>query len=152
MDNAELGSAERAFIEKARQGLSPKPAQLVRVRQSLQAALAATAAGVTPNGPPAASAAKGTISPWASKLVLVAATAASAGTAGFWAGHHAARRETPPMAAPARAVPPRPDHSSRRHRPSRRLRRRLRTQDPSQGDGGVASRRERSRRHAQGGR
>jgi hypothetical protein len=109
MDDAELESAERAFIERARQGLSPKPAQLVRVRQSLQAALAATAAatvaGATPNGARGAAAAKGTIPPWASKLVLVAATAAAAGTTGFWAGYHAARRETPPMAARVSSAP-----------------------------------------------
>jgi hypothetical protein len=107
MDNTELGSAERAFIEKARQGLSPKPAQLVKVRQSLEAALAAaaTAPGTTPNGARAASAAKGTIPPWASKLVLVATTAASAGTTGFWVGYHAARRETPPVAATVRSAP-----------------------------------------------
>jgi hypothetical protein len=37
--------------------------------------------------------------------VLVATTAASAGTTGFWVGYHAARRETPPVAATVRSAP-----------------------------------------------
>jgi hypothetical protein len=105
MDDADLGSVERAFLERARQGLSPTPAQLLNVRRSLEAAVAATALGATASAARAAGAAKGASAGWASKLVLVVATAAAAGTTGYWAGYRAARRETPPIAEPARSAP-----------------------------------------------
>jgi hypothetical protein len=105
MDDADLESGERAFVERARRALSPKPAQLMSVRRSLEAAVTASAVAATPSAARAAGAAKGSLAPWASKLVLIAVTAAAAGTTGFWAGHRTARRETPPLAAPLRSAP-----------------------------------------------
>jgi hypothetical protein len=78
---------------------------LVSIRRSVEAAVAATAVGATASAARAAGAAKASVAGWASKLVLVAATAASAGTTGYWAGYRAARRETPSVAVPTSRAP-----------------------------------------------
>jgi hypothetical protein len=103
MTDADMNERARAFVARARDGLGPTAADAARVRSAIGVALAAGAATAATAATTTARAA----APWGSKLVLVAVTAATAGGAGFWAGHRAGVREArrAPLAAAALTAP-----------------------------------------------
>lgn len=99
---------ELLTLSRARVALSPSPADVLRVRNSLTAALAAPVSG---GGEPGLSG--GDLAPgagWPLRVLVTSVAAAAVGAGGYWMGHRAGVQEarfiTSPPAFTSASVPP----------------------------------------------
>ena len=86
---------ELTTLAKARAGLSPSPADALRVRASLAAAIAAPVATEAASSGWGRSAGRGEGWPLRVLVASVAAAAIGAGAGGYWMGYRAGSREAP---------------------------------------------------------
>jgi len=100
---------ELRTLSRARAALSPLPADAVRVRHALTAALAAPPIGAPDAG--AAADGVGLAASWPLRILVTSVAAAAVGAGGYWLGHGAGVREgrlavSPPALEAASAAPP----------------------------------------------
>lgn len=107
---------EADLIILARAGLSPSPADALRVRTSLTAALAAAGSGATDAAPSGSLEGVDGGTNWPLRVLVTSVAAVAVGAGGYWLGYRAGAREARPAAAQvplAAQSAPSPDTTTR---------------------------------------